>query len=166
MLRISPAVPVGLPRVVPSSGTTIAGVSIPAGVRVSFPRLLFCALLTTTPQTVVSQSPCLSTFPSRSSPGHTSSCPNAGYSRNRKRWSVGWSPSRRVLGVVLASSKHIPELFYEYPERNRTAWHIASCISPSRIYSVTSTFAQIWPSKIAHDARLLFLAEYELMLVL
>lgn len=35
MLRISPAVPVGLPRVVPSSGTTIAGVSIPAGTVVS-----------------------------------------------------------------------------------------------------------------------------------
>jgi hypothetical protein len=57
MLRMAPAVPVGLPRVVPSSGATIAGVSIPAGVRASFPRLLFCALLTTTPQTIVSQSP-------------------------------------------------------------------------------------------------------------
>jgi cytochrome P450 len=58
MLRISPAVPAGLPRVVPSSGATIAGVSIPAGVRVSFPRLSsFCALLTTTQQAVVSQSP-------------------------------------------------------------------------------------------------------------
>jgi hypothetical protein len=38
MLRIAPAVPVGLPRVVPSSGATIAGVGIPAGVRVTFPK--------------------------------------------------------------------------------------------------------------------------------
>lgn len=35
MLRISPAVPVGLPRVVPSSGATITGVSIPGGTVVS-----------------------------------------------------------------------------------------------------------------------------------
>jgi hypothetical protein len=60
----------------------------------------------------------------------------------------------------------MPELLYEYPERNRTAWRIARYISHSRIYSVTLIFAQIWPSKIAHDAPLLSLAEYELMLVL
>ena len=35
MLRIAPAVPVGLPRVVPPSGAVIAGVRIPGGVRVS-----------------------------------------------------------------------------------------------------------------------------------
>lgn len=56
MLRISPAVPVGLPRVVPPSGATIAGVNVPGGVRLLFPRQLLFALLTTS-QTVVSQSP-------------------------------------------------------------------------------------------------------------
>jgi len=35
MLRIAPAVPVGLPRVVPPSGAVIAGVKIPGGTVVS-----------------------------------------------------------------------------------------------------------------------------------
>ncbi|KAF8270910.1 cytochrome P450 [Lactarius quietus] len=35
MLRIAPAVPVGLPRVVPSSGAVIAGVNVPGGTVVS-----------------------------------------------------------------------------------------------------------------------------------
>jgi hypothetical protein len=58
MLRIAPAVPVGLPRVVPPSGAVITGVRIPGGVRVSHtcpPTLLLDGVIDP-PQTVVSQS--------------------------------------------------------------------------------------------------------------
>ena len=51
----------------------------------------------------------LSTFPSRSSLGPTSSSLTAGSSRDPKRWTIGWSPSRRVHGVVLALSELRPD---------------------------------------------------------
>ena len=60
-LRISTAVPAGLPRIVPPSGAVISGVKIPGGVRASC-LICHCFKSDTCQQTIVSQSPLFLSF--------------------------------------------------------------------------------------------------------
>jgi hypothetical protein len=117
MLRIAPAVPIGLPRIVPPSGAVIAGVRIPGGVRP--PPLPHVVTDHSQIMMVMSQS---APFPNRSPLNRASSFPSAGSSRDRKHRTSGWSPFRRVHEVVLALGERRPAVMsmITYVERNHS----------------------------------------------